>query len=72
MEEKIKQINILVEEIVDDIQNSSTTYADAIDKISDLALSNILEDSLLNDLIYSRLHERMVQEKPTIKSRLES
>ncbi|MCC4121328.1 hypothetical protein [Lactococcus lactis] len=63
--EKVEKITELAESIVDDIQEASGTYIEAIDKLQALGL-----EPKLDEFIYSTLHLRMVQEKPTVKDRL--
>jgi hypothetical protein len=63
--EKVEKITELAESIVDEIQETSETYIEAVDKLQALGL-----EPQLDDFIYSTLHLRMVQEKPTVKDRL--
>ena len=62
---KAEKIMKLAESIVDDLQDNSKTYTEAIDKLQAMKL-----ETQLDDFIYSTLHLRMVQEKPTVKDRL--
>ena len=62
---KAEKIMELAESIVDDLQDNSKTYTEAIDKLQAMKL-----ETQLDDFIYSTLHLRMVQEKPTVKDRL--
>lgn len=62
---KVEKIMELAESIVDDLQNNSKTYTEAIDELQAMKL-----ERQLDDFIYSTLHLRMVQEKPTVKDRL--
>jgi len=63
--EKANEITELAESIVDEIQETSETYVEAIDKLQAMKL-----ETQLDNFIYSTLHLRMVQEKPTVKDRL--
>ena len=63
--EKVNEITELAESIVDEIQETSETYVEAIDKLQAMKL-----EKQLDNFIYSTLHLRMVQEKPTVKDRL--
>lgn len=63
--EKANEITELAESIVDEIQETSETYVEAIDKLQAMKL-----EKQLDNFIYSTLHLRMVQEKPTVKDRL--
>jgi|GEM_PF-3109748 len=65
MENEAKKIMELAENIVDELQKNSKTYTEAIEKLQSLKL-----ETQLDDFIYSTLHLRMVEEKPTVKSRL--
>lgn len=62
---KAEKIMELAESIVDDLQDNSKTYTEAIDKLQAMKL-----ETQLDDFIYSTLHLRMVQEKPTVNDRL--
>ncbi len=62
---KAEKIMELAESIADDLQDNSKTYTEAIDKLQAMKL-----ETQLDDFIYSTLHLRMVQEKPTVKDRL--
>ena len=62
---KAEKIMELAESIVDDLQDNSKTYTEAIDNLQAMKL-----ETQLDDFIYSTLHLRMVQEKPTVKDRL--
>ena len=65
LHKKTEKIMELAESIVDDLQDNSKTYTEAIDKLQAMKL-----ERQLDDFIYSTLHLRMVQEKPTVKDRL--
>lgn len=65
MENEVKKIMQLAENIVDELQKNSKTYTEAIDKLQAMKL-----EKQLDNFIYSTLHLRMVQEKPTVKDRL--
>ncbi len=63
--EKVNEITELAENIVDELQKNSKTYTEAIDKLQAMKL-----EKQLDNFIYSTLHLRMVQEKPTVNDRL--
>jgi len=65
MENEVKKIMQLAENIVDELQKNSKTYTEAIEKLQAMKL-----ETQLDNFIYSTLHLRMVEEKPTVKDRL--
>lgn len=59
--ESVEKISSIVDEIATQLLDESETYAEAIEKLIDLELDN----RRLHKMIYSKIHQRMVKEKPT-------